>query len=312
MVLEKIEKAKLGQPRMYQLDPAYGRWYTEDLKDIGFGARYGGHLRKGEWHLELGGPAHEYESFIWCQYVHDPSAIVDGKVTHYGPDINEVPPETSLPFTWIIRCAGMNLTPENFPMTERGVVMGFTWTEGVMCVGHRNNVWMRIGKNVAGRLSIEKLAQSIYASAKTWGTVVDSIEQEVIIATPEMGGRNLIRPVMGDAKKAWDEQEAATGDIADEDVDVFIGCTICRLIAPSHCCVITPQRPPYCGFLNYAAAKTFITFEPSGFLFEMPKGELLDELKGQYSGVDEAIYEKSGGRTKKVNLYSCIEYPTSN
>lgn len=305
-------RRKLGEPRVYYLDPAYGKWYTEDLKGIGFGARYGGHLRKGEWHLELGGPAHNYDSFIWVEYVDDPGQVDDGRVEHWGPEMNEVPPETSLPFMWHIRVAGMALTPQIFPMSERGIVIGFTWTEGVMVVGSRSNVWMRISKSVADRLSIQKLAQSIYASCKTWSTVTDRIEQRVVIATPEMGGTAVIKPMLEVAKVKWEEIEARQRDFHDEDVDEFVGCTICRLIAPSHCCVITPERPPYCGFLNYEAAKTFVTFEPSGFLFTFNKGECLDAEKGWYTGVDEVVYEKSGGRSKKVYLYSCLHYPTSN
>lgn len=306
------EIAKLSQPRVYHMDPAYGRWYTEDLKDLGFGSRYAGHLKKGEWHLELGGPAHNYTSFIFTEYEGDVGDVREGYVEHYGPDINEVPPESSFPFMWQIKVAGMNLTADIFPMVERGVVMGFAWTEGLMVMGHRSNVWMRISKKVAPRLTVQKLAQAVYASIKTWGAVADAIEQKIIIATPEMGGVDLIKPLLEETKPKWESQDARMADIHDEDVDEFYGCTICRLIAPSHCCVITPDRAPYCGFLNYSSVKVFQTYEPSGFIFPISKGETIDQSKGWYQGVDEVVFEKSGGRTKKVYLNSCIHYPTSN
>lgn len=302
----------LGEPRVYHMDPAYGKWYSEDLKDIGFGSRYAGHLRKGEWHLELGGPAHNYMGFVFVEYCPDVSDVREGVVEHYGPDISELPPETSLPFMWHIKAAGMNLTPDIFPMVERGVVMGFSWTEGLMVMGQRANTWLRISKKVAPRLTVQKLAQSLYAAVKTWGSVAERVEQTIVFATPEMGGGELIRPFLNDAKAKWEAQDARLSDLKDDDVDEFYGCTICRMIAPTHCCIVTPQRPPYCGFLNYSALKVFTSYEPSGFMFSVPKGKTLDAGKGWYTGVDEAVYGKSGGRTRKIFLNSCIAYPTTN
>lgn len=307
-----VQSLRLSTPRVYQLDPAYGRWYQEDLKDIGIGARFAGHLRKGEYHVELGGPKHDYNSCIFTEYCPDVSDVREGVVEHYGPDFNEMPPESSFPFVWHIKAAGMKLSADIFPMVERGVVMGFAWTEGVMLMGQRASVWMRISKKVVPRLTVQKLAQAIYASIKTWGTVAERVEMKIVIATPEMGGKELLRPLLDEARQKWELQDARLADVKDDDVDTFYGCTICRLIAPSHACVITPERPPYCGFLNYSAVKVFETFEPSGFMFAIPKGECLDQAKGWYSGVDRAVYEKSGGRTKKVYLHSCIEYPTTN
>jgi len=305
-------KLKLPEPRVYQMDPAYGRWYSEDLKDIGFGSRFAGHLRKGEYHLELGGPAHNYTGFIFVEYCPDVSDVREGVVEHYGPDINEVPPESSFPFMWHIKTAGMQLTPDVFPMVERGVVMGFAWTEGLMVMGQRANTWIRVSKKVAPRLSVQKLAQAIYASIKTWGSVAERVEQKIIIATPEMGGAELIRPLLEETKPRWEAQDARLSDVKDEDVDEFYGCTICRMIAPTHCCIITPERAPYCGFLNYSAVKVFQSYEPSGFMFAIPKGKCLDGVRGWYTGVDEVAYDKSGGRTRKVFLNSCIQYPTTN
>lgn len=308
---EKIE-AKLPPPREYRMNPAPGQWYTQELKGIGFGSRYGGHLRKGEYHLELGGPKHNYTSFIFVEYVADVGNVDEGLVLHWGPDMNEVPEESSFPFVWHIKVAGMDLTPDIFPMVERGATLGLTWTEGVMVSGNRSNVWMRIGKKVIDRMTFQKLAQSVYAAVKSWGVVAQSVEQRILVATPEMGGTAVIEPLLEEAKRKWEEQEALIGDIKDEDVDEFYGCTVCQLIAPSHVCICTPERPPYCGFLNYSAMKAFETFEPSGFIFKFPKGECLDRKRGWWTGVDEVAYDRSHGNTRKVYLNSCIHYPTTN
>jgi len=308
---DKIE-SKLPPPREYHLNPAFGQWYTVELKDIGFGSRYGGHLRKGEYHIELGGPKHDYNSFIFVEYVKEVDQVEDGLVLHWGPDFKEVPAESSYPFIWHIKVAGMDLTPDVFPMVERGTTMGLTWTEGVMVTGNRSNVWMRVSKKIVDRLTVQKLAQAVYASIKSWGVVAQSVEQRILIATPELGGTALIEPLLPEAKEKWEQQEAFVASIKDEDVDDFYGCTVCSLIAPQHVCICTPERPPYCGFLNYSSMKSFETFEPSGFVFKFPKGECRDGQMGWWTGVDEVVNEKSGGRTRKVFLNSLIKYPTTN
>ena len=99
---------------------------------------------------------------------------------------------------------------------------------------------------------------------------------------------------------------------ADEDVDLFYGCTLCKMIAPNHACLITPAVVPYCGVLSFYTCKAIYDTDPFGYVFSCPKGETLDMEMGHYSGVDDLAWEKSDHRVKRFNLHSAIKYPTTN
>lgn len=303
---------KLSEGRVFELPIEPHRFY-EGMEDVGIGPRFGGHIRKGDWYLELGGPRFNYTSFLFAEWVEDYEEVTDGKFTLIGPELNEVPEESSFPFAYYVRVGGPALTIEYFPMVERAMTMGLGWIEGVMVIGARSQVWMRVSKKVVHKQSLQKIAQGCRAMIKSLVLTADRIEQKIVVATPEMGGVNAITSLLEEAKAAWDNYDAKRATtVTDEEVDTFYGCTICRLIAPTHVCVCTPERPPYCGFLEYTAMKVFAEVDPAGFIFPVEKEEIRDLKRGWYSGVDKAVYEKSSGRTRKVFLNSCIEYPTTN
>jgi len=54
-----------------------------------------------------------------------------------------------------------------------------------------------------------------------------------------------------------------------------------------------------------AAAKV----DPEGPNFAIEKGECLDELKGEYTGINQKAVELSGGEYEKIMLYTFMEYP---
>lgn len=305
-------KVKLPEPRVYQLPIEPHRFY-EAMEDIGIGPRFGGHIRKGDWYVELGGPKHNYISFLSAHHVDEWETLTDGKVILYGPEINELPEEASLPVAWYISVGGSALGMDVAPVVERAMTMGMGWVEGVMTIGARSQVWMRVSKASAPKHSFKKIAQAVRAMMKSLVLTADRIEQTIIVATPEMGGTDVIEPLLEEEKKYWEVYDSRRQlALSDEEVDTFYGCTICRLIAPTHVCICTPERPPYCGFLDYSAMKVFAEVDPAGFIFAVPKGETLDADRGWYTGVDEVVSEKSTGRTNKVYLNSCVYYPTTN
>ena len=228
---------KVSEGRVFELPVEPHRFY-EGMEDVGIGPRYGGHIRKGDWYLELGGPRFNYTSFLFAEYVEDYEQLTDGKFTLVGPELNEVPEESAFPFAYYIRVGGTAITIEYFPMVERSLTMGLGWIEGIMVIGARSQVWIRVGKKVANRMSIRKIAQAARSMIKSLVLTADRIEQKMIIATPEMGGVNLIAPLMEKAKNDWSTYDAKRATtVTDEEVDTFYGCTICRLIAPTHVCV---------------------------------------------------------------------------
>ena len=109
---------KLPEPRVFQLPTELDRLY-EGLEDIGIGPRYFRHIRKGQYHLELGGAKTGYCSYLFIDIVDDPEDIVDGKVSLYGPDINEIEPGSTFPYGMHIKMYGKGLARELMEYLER-------------------------------------------------------------------------------------------------------------------------------------------------------------------------------------------------
>ena len=304
-------KTKMPPSRVFQLDTDLDKLF-DGLEEIGMGPRFIGEIRKGEWHLELGGPKHEYKSFVFGEVVKDPSEVIDGKIELFGPDMNEVPPETSLPFCLHGKMWGPELNEDHTEFAMRGMVMGWFFLEGCGWTGGPDSPWLRVSKKMSPKLSWKKLGQAMRAHVMTMCPIVHALEIKVVIGSPEIGGRELIEKLEAECRPKWEALMAAHSAIGDEDVDEFYGCTLCKVIAPNHACVVTPALVPYCGVLTYYTCKAIYAVDPHGYIFEVDKGETIDPIGGRFSGVDRMVYEKSEHRNKIFHLHSTIKYTTTN
>jgi len=167
LVTEQLKKwyttVDLPKGRVFQLDTDLDHLYT-GLEDVGIGPRYAGEIRKGQWYAELGGPKHQYKSYQTMEIMKDPKDVVDGRVEIIGPELNELAPETSLPFCLHVRAWGPELTEDLTEFVERGTHLALLFMEGWAIIGARDVVWLRVSKDVAPRMSFLKMAQAIRAS----------------------------------------------------------------------------------------------------------------------------------------------------
>ena len=122
-----------------------------------------------------------------------------------------------------------------------------------------------------------------------------------------------------------DELAARATEIAattEETLDTFATCVGCSPFAPDHACVLTPERPPQCSRL-YETIKTgaLYSYDDMSNIHHRvlhaginsfgicPKGEALDAVAGEWSGVNEAVSRLTGGRTTRVQLHALDEVP---
>jgi acetyl-CoA decarbonylase/synthase complex subunit beta len=308
--LEKQTESKLPQGRIYRLKTKLENLW-DDVEDIGIGPRWMKEIRKREMHLELGGPKWDYKSYQITEIVDDPSKVEDGKLTLIGPEVCEVPTGVSFPFACEVEIYGKELNILHREYCERQIVLGWSGVEGLMTMGPPFNIWQRFAISVKDKLTIKKLGQIIYAMVKTNVPFAEAIEIKYIIGTPENGGIELIKELRKVADAKLDYVLVRT-EMKDEDVDIFYGCTLCKILAPNHVCIITPETIPYCGILSYAGAKVTHEIDPSGYTFAVEKKKVLNPLEGSFEGVNEAIYEKTGHVVKEVRLYTSMKYPTTN
>lgn len=304
--------ASLPTPRVFELPREMENLY-DGLEEIDIGPRWmGQQVRKNDMHLELGGPKHRYESFFFVQVVKYPQEASDGRVTLYGPDIPEISPGTSYPAGIYFKLYGSALTEDHTEFLERQIQVAWDHIEHVMLLNARTTTWSRIGLDVADRLTFARLAQAVRASLRTTVPLVEAVETVFIIGAPETGGVDPIREMLPAVKAVWTVLDARAEGLDEDDVDMFYGCTICQSFAPNHVCVISPTRFPYCGIMSYLGARVSVEIDPSGYVFEVPKGQVADPVFGQYAGVNEAIRRKSNNTVKKVSLFSAIKYPQTN
>jgi acetyl-CoA decarbonylase/synthase complex subunit beta len=107
----------------------------------------------------------------------------------------------------------------------------------------------------------------------------------------------------------YDKRDERARTIHDEDVDMFYGCVLCQSFAPTHACCITPDRTSLCGSINWFDARAAAKVDPKGPLFEVPPGECLNEIAGEYTGVNEMIKKRSLGEIERIYLFSGMEFP---
>src|SRR5665647_1831551 len=107
-----------------------------------------------------------------------------------------------------------------------------------MHMGQRNIMWVRIGKAAVEKgLSFKHLGVVLHGKLhQEFGAIVDKIQ--VKIYTVE----DKVREVMALATSVYTERDLRLGAMTDETEDVFYSCTLCQSFAPSHVCVITPER----------------------------------------------------------------------
>jgi len=113
----------------------------------------------------------------------------------------------------------------------------------------------------------------------------------------------------GESLQIYEARDARARGLKDEEVDKFYGCVLCQSFAPTHVCVITPQRYSNCGAISWFDGKAAASIDPKGPVFSIERGEQIDAEKGEYSGVNEAVKKKSLGEITKVQLYTAFGHP---
>jgi acetyl-CoA decarbonylase/synthase complex subunit beta len=109
--------------------------------------------------------------------------------------------------------------------------------------------------------------------------------------------------------KIYEDRDRRALGLRDEDADTFYSCKLCQSFAPTHVCIITPERPSACGAISWLDARIAAKIDPKGPIQPAPKGRLLDPVGGEYEGANEVIRKLSNGAIQRVKLYSLFDYP---
>jgi len=269
--------------------------------DVGV-AYEGERVRKPKMHVELGGP-NVKERFELLR-IKKPEEVEDGKITIVGPDVPALEEGSSIPFGIYIKAAGEKLEADMEGVMERRIHDFCNYIEGFMHLNQRDIIWIRLDKKAVKKgLTFEVVGKAIQRLFKSEMPIIEKIQTTFITDPTE------VKKKFPEALKIYEARDARVRGMKDDDVDVFYGCSLCQSFAPSHVCVIPPQRYANCGAISWFDGRAAARVDPKGPIFEIPKGKCLDEKAGEYEGANKVVAEKSLGDVTRVQLYTAFGFP---
>ncbi|TFH18867.1 CO dehydrogenase/CO-methylating acetyl-CoA synthase complex subunit beta [Candidatus Bathyarchaeota archaeon] len=263
----------------------------------------GERIRGREMQVELGGPREEYKfELVQAKPVDE---IEDGKVTIIGPDLQDIPEGTNIPFGMVIEVGGAELEKDLEGVIERRLHEYVNFIEGFMHLNQRYDIQMRLSKKSyqKGFNTLKIFGEVLFRLYKSEMPFIEKM-QITFITDPEK-----VKEMQPTTLKIYEARDARARGMSDDDVDVFYGCSLCQSFAPTHLCVITPQRYANCGAISWFDGRATAKVDPKGPVFEIPKGALIDAVTGEYEQVNQVIREKSLGEIERVQLYTAFGYP---
>lgn len=270
---------------------------------VAYGPAFEGErVRKEEVYLECGGGKSLAVEWTTMKPMED---VEDGKVELFGPDITDVEPGSRLPLALIVEVAGRQMQEDFEPILERQIHHLINYAQGVMHIGQRNIMWLRVGKAAKEKgFTLKDLGKIIHAKYhQDFGAIFDKVQ--VRIYTEE----EKVKEILEQAKATYRTRDARIEGMTDEAEEIYYSCTLCQSFAPNHVCVITPERTGMCGAYNWLDAKASFEINPTGPNQPMSKGEVIDPILGQWKGVNEFVYKASRFKIEKVSAYSIMKHP---
>lgn len=262
----------------------------------------GERIRKQDMYVEFGGP--KIKNKFELLRVKKPEEVEDGKITVMGPEIRDLKEGSTNPIGIYIQVAGKELEEEMEGVFERRIHYFTNYIEGFMHLNQRYDIWLRVSKKSAERgLTLKHVGEVLKRLYRSEIPIIEKIQIDFITEPIE------VEEIFSEAMKVYEARDIRARGLMDEDVDAFYGCKLCQSFAPTHLCIITPQRYANCGALSWFDGKAASKADPKGSLFEIEKGEPIDEMAGEYDNVNKVIKEKTFGAIERVQLYTAFGYP---
>jgi acetyl-CoA synthase len=270
---------------------------------VAYGSAFEGEVvRRADMRIEFGGKASRAFEYLRMADMDD---IEDHKIEVIGPGFDEVEEGGAIDLGIVVEVAGRKMQEDFEPVLERQVHYFVNGASGIQHIGQRDIAWIRISKAAAEKgFSLEHFGEILYARFHgDFGAIVDKVQVK-IITDPDEHAKLLEK-----AREAYEFRNQRLADLTDEAVETFYDCTLCQSFAPTHVCLISPERLGLCGAYNWLDCKASNQINPTGPNQPIPKGKLIDPVKGYWVGTNEAAIKNSQGAVQEVALYSIMENP---
>jgi acetyl-CoA synthase len=265
----------------------------------------GERVRKEDMQVEFGGPRSNAYEYL---RVREMDEIEDGKVELIGPDVDAMQEGSANALTILVEVAGRKMQKDFEAVMERQIHEQLNEAQGIFHMGQRDTPWIRISKDSFKKgFLLNHFGVILHARMHAkFGKILDKVQVTVITDEAKM------KDLTGEAKAAYAERDERVAGMSDESVDTFYSCTLCQSYAANHVCVISPERLGLCGAYSWLDGRAAFEMDPTGCNQPIKKGRVIDEVKGQWEGVNEFVFQKSNRMVEQVSAYSIMEDPMTS
>ena len=265
----------------------------------------GERVRREQMQIQFGG---KYSKAFEYARTKGLGEIEDGKIELIGPDIDSVKEGGAMPLGILVEVAGRKMQKDFEPILERQIHTFLNEAMGIFHMGQRNMCWIRISKDAYNKgFRLKHFGIILHARLQdTFGKIVD--KAQITIYTKE---EDIVKS-MEEAAKSYSERDERLAGMTDESVDTFYSCTLCQSFAPNHLCIVKPERLGLCGAYTWLDAKASFELNPTGPNQPIKKGEVLDNERGEWKGINDFIYQKSNKTLERFHGYSIMTFPETS
>ena len=270
---------------------------------VAFGPAFEGERVRGEdVYLECGGGRTPMVEWVTSKRMEE---VEDGRIEVIGPELKDVEAGAKLPIAIVAVVAGRNMQEDYEPILERQIHHLINYAQGMMHIGQRDIAWLRVSKQAAAKgLMLKHIGTILHAKLhQDFGRIFDKLQVKIYTEEPK------VREMVEKAKAVYATRDARIEGMTDETTEMYYSCTLCQSFAPSHVCVISPERTGLCGSYNWMDCKASFEINPTGPNQPVPKGTTLNPKFGQWQGVNEFVFKASRGKIDHYNFYSLVNDP---
>ncbi len=270
---------------------------------VAFGPAFEGERVRGDdIYLEAGGGRTHMCEWVTTKRMDE---VEDGKMEVIGPDMKDIKAGSRLPLAINVEVAGRQMQEDYEPILERQIHHLINYAQGVMHIGQRDIAWLRVSKQAVEKgFKLSHIGTILHAKLhQDFGRIFDKMQVK-IYTKPEQ-----VDELLAKARDVYKKRDNRIEGMTDETTETYYSCTLCQSFAPSHVCVISPERTGLCGSYNWMDCKAAYEINPTGPNQPVPKGETVDAKLGQWKGVNEFVFRTSRQKIDHYNFYSIVYDP---
>ncbi len=279
---------------------------TEVPIPVAYGPAFEGErIRKDNMYVQFGGQKSPSFELVRLKEMDE---VTDNKIEVIGPEIDDIEEGAAVPLGIVVEVAGRKMQEDFEPIVERQVHYFINGATGIWHMGQRDLNWIRISKDAkkAG-FKFKHFGDILRAKIiGDYGSIVDKVQVKLYTKAED------VERIVKEAREIYKVRNERIAGMTDESVDTFYSCTLCQSFAPTHVCVISPERLGLCGAYNWLDGRAAFEINPTGGNQPVAKGTVKDADKGRWEGVDQFVLDNSGGTFNGFNAYTMMEDPMTS